>query len=246
MMGIKHGESILLAGKRNYLIDCSGKFSCKYGSYDLDKLKGKKFGTRIKIGEDDFLVLKPTIVDFLFKRAVRGPQVITPKDAAAIAARTGCGTGWKVADAGSGSGFLAIFLANLGCEVSTFERRDEFYKKAKWNIDKSGLNIKIFNKDVNKGIPLREMDLVTLDLEHPEKILKHAHKALKLGGWVAVYSMHIEQVIAARKELGKLGFSEPITEEVLQRGWQSFRGGFTRPKTHMLAHTGFLTLARKL
>jgi tRNA A58 N-methylase Trm61 len=33
--------------------------------------------------------------------------------------------------------------------------------------------------------------------------------------------------------------------ENIQREWQSL-GGLTRPKTYMLAHTGFLTFARKL
>ncbi len=42
---------------------------------------------------------------------------------------TGIGVGSKVVDAGSGSGQLAISLARIGCEVTTYEQREEFYKK---------------------------------------------------------------------------------------------------------------------
>ena len=73
------------------------------------------------------------ILDFL-KKAKRGPAVILPKDIGAIIAHTGVGTGWKVVDAGTGSGFLALFLANIGCKVYTYEKEERFYKISKKNI----------------------------------------------------------------------------------------------------------------
>jgi tRNA A58 N-methylase Trm61 len=40
-------------------------------------------------------------------------------------------------------------------------------------------------------------------MQHPESVVKHAFKALKSGGWLAVYSMHIEEVKKVFEELKK-------------------------------------------
>jgi tRNA (adenine57-N1/adenine58-N1)-methyltransferase len=187
-----------------------------------------------------------TIIDFL-KKAKRGPQVILPKDAGLIVSVTGCCPGWKVVDAGTGSGFLALFLGNLGCKVYTYEKEKRFYNIAKKNIKNSGLkNIKIKNSDITKGIKEKNVDMVTLDMKNPEKVIKHAYKNLKSGGWLVIYSMHIEQIQKVWKELKKYDFKETKILENLQREWQIEGRTFTRPKTLMLAHTGFLTFARKI
>jgi len=182
------------------------------------------------------------IIDFL-KKAKRGPQVILPKDAALIISETGINQNWKVVDAGSGSGFLSMILGNLGCKIYTYEIREDFYKIAKENIKNSGLkNIKIFNKDITKGIIQKKVDLVTLDMKGPENVIKHAYSALKPKGFLAIYSMHIEQVQDVLKELIKYQFDTKVMENI-QREWQTVPG-FTRPKTQ-LAHTGFIIIARK-
>ena len=187
-----------------------------------------------------------TIIDFL-KKAKRGPQVILPKDMGPIVSVTGCSPEWKVVDAGTGSGFLALFLANLGCKVYTYEKEKRFYNIAKKNIKNSGLkNIKIKNSDITKGIKEKNLDMVTLDMKNPEKVIKHAYKNLKSGGWLVIYSMHIEQIQRVWKELKKYDFKKPRILENIQREWQIEGRTFTRPKTHMLAHTGFLTFVRKI
>jgi len=183
------------------------------------------------------------IIDFL-EKTKRGPQVILPKDAALIISETGINKDWKVVDAGSGSGFLAMILGNLGCKVYTYEKREDFYKLARDNIKKSGLkNIKIFNKDITKGIDQKKVDLVTLDMKNPEKAISNAFNSLKPRGFLVVYSMHIEQVQDVLKEMKKYEF-EPRVMENIQREWQTI-SGFLRPKTQ-LAHTGFLIIARKI
>ena len=87
---IKKNQKILLLGsERKYLVNCSGKFSTKYGTVDLDKLIGKKLGTKAKMGKESYIAVEPTIVDFIEKGAKRGPQAIIPKDSAMILAVTG-------------------------------------------------------------------------------------------------------------------------------------------------------------
>jgi tRNA (adenine57-N1/adenine58-N1)-methyltransferase len=242
---IKKDSLVLLLGKqKNYLI-MPIKFSCEFGFSDLRKLVGKSFGIRIKIGKENFTVVKPNIIDFL-KKAKRGPQIIMPKDASVIIAVTGCSPTWRIVDAGAGSGFLSMFLANLGCKVYSYEKKKEFFEIAKRNAKNFGFkNIFVKNADITKGIKEKDLDLVTLDMQNPEKAVKNAFKALKPGGWLAVYSMHIEEVKNVHEELKKYDITNIKILENIQREWQSL-GRLTRPKNYMLAHTGFLTFARKM
>ena len=248
---IRKGQLIFLVSRtKRYLVPARGKFSCKYGSTDLDRLKGRKFGMKIKIGKETFSVIEPTITDFLFKKAARGPQVILPRDAAVILSETGCGKGWKVVDAGSGSGFLSIFLGYHGCDVTSYEKNKRFFEIARKNVRTIGLkNVKVINADIRKGLKKRNLDLVTLDMESSEKKVRPAYSSLKPGGRIAIYSMHAEQVSAVRKEIKKLEFTSVRTIETLRREWQfesDKKRTWTRPKTHMLGHTGFITFARKI
>lgn len=184
------------------------------------------------------------ILDFL-KKAKRGPQVILPKDIGMIIAETGCAPCWKVVDAGTGSGFLSLFLGNLGCKVFTYEKEKKFFETAKKNIKNSGLNnIKIFNRDITKGIKEKNLDLVTLDMKNPEKAIKHACKSLKKDGRIAVYSMHVEEVKKVVKELEKYKFENVKIIETFISEWQTVNN-YTRPKTWMLGHTGFLIFGKK-
>jgi tRNA (adenine57-N1/adenine58-N1)-methyltransferase len=85
-------------------------------------------------------------------------------------------------------------------------------------------------------------------MEDAPKAIKNAFTALTPGGWLTIFSLHAEHLIAVRTELEKHSFTSVTTVESMQREWQ-FQSGertWTRPKTHMLAHTGFITFARKL
>ena len=244
MTKITKNSLILMLGKKNYLVRPI-KFNCEFGTTDLRKLIGKRFGKKIKIGKESFTVVKPNIIDFL-RKAKRGPQIILPKDLGLIVSVTGCSPSWKVVDAGTGSGFLTLFLGNLGCKVYSYEKEKRFYNIAKKNLKNYGLkNIVIKNFDITKSIKEKNVDLITLDMKNPEKVIKHTFKSLKPGGWVAIYSMHIEEVKKVFKELKKHDFTNLRIMENLNREWQSIKQ-FTRPKTYMLAHTGFLTFARKM
>lgn len=252
-MKIKSNGIILLCSKgKNYLTRASGKFSCKFGTADLSKLAGKAFGTKIKIGKEIFSILKPTSLDIL-KFSRRGPQVILPKDSAAIASITGCGLGWKVLDAGSGSGFNAIFLSGLGCEVLTAEKDRNFFKVAEKNISAAKhisplLKIQIKNSSVEKLLRKNNFDMITLDLQNAGKFVGKSLLSLKSGGWLVVYSLQSEdlpKVCAAMKN----AFGNLRISEFLQRDWKFEKFGdktFTRPKTWMMGHTGFLIFSRKI
>jgi tRNA A58 N-methylase Trm61 len=81
-----------------------------------------------------------------------------------------------------------------------------------------------------------------------EKMIKKASKMLKPGGWLCVYSPHIEQQKSVTKEMEDLKFIHIHTIENIQRSWQvnSHKGGYTHPKPSGIMHTGFLTFGRKI
>lgn len=188
---------------------------------------------------------KSNLLDIL-KKLKRVPQIIMPKDTSLILAYTGISPDSLIIDAGSGSGFLAIFLAYY-CrrgKVVTYEKRPDFAKVAKKNVEMTGLkNIVVKEKDVFEGIDEKNVDLLTLDMKSAEKVVKMSFDALKTGGWLVVYSPYIEQVISVREEIEKLNFREIKTVENIVREWRV--GRHTLPEVSGVMHTGWLTFARK-
>ncbi len=190
-------------------------------------------------------VVDATISDLL-KICSRGPQVVLPKDAAHIVATTGVTTGWRCLDAGGGSGFLALFIANIvkpNGRVYVYEKRRDFADIIKENVKKCKLEkiIILRRKDV-KYAKEKNLDLITLDLKNAEQYVRKSHRMLKYGGWLVVYSPHIEQQKAVIENAEK--FYHVKTCEVMEREWQI--NGYTRPKPSGILHTGFLTFLRKV
>lgn len=238
--------SLLMSEDESYLVEISDKkFHTKSGIIDLGKLGGKKIKTHLG---KEFSVVDPNFKDFLERKAKRLSQIIMLKDAALILAYTGISPGSLAIDIGTGSGFLAMFLGNYirPGKVVTYENDKRSLKVATENIKSSGLAefIKIKNKDATKGIAEKNADLVTVDMQHPERVIRHAYRSLKVGGYLVVYSPTVEEVTAATKEIRRLNFSYIKTVENIVREWQTERT--TRPKTMGLMHTGFMTFARKM
>lgn len=176
----------------------------------------------------------------------RGPQIIMRKDAAAIVGKVGLQPDWRCMDLGGGSGFLSLFLANLvpNGSVTTYEIKKEHADIIKENIKRSGLtNIKLINKPA-EDFTGKDFDLVTADMRGIEKIIPKIFKSLKKGGFLAVYSPHIEQQIKAIEAMTKEGFNHMRTTETTEREWTSVHG-FTHPRPSQLVHTGFITVGRK-
>ena len=74
--------------------------------------------------------------------------------------------------------------------------------------------------------------------------MPHAALALRPGGIIVGYSPSIMQVTQFRDALDASGFMLAETIEVLHRGWH-IEGAAVRPDHRMVAHTGFLTTARR-
>ncbi|MCX8197386.1 MAG: 50S ribosomal protein L11 methyltransferase [Candidatus Micrarchaeota archaeon] len=176
----------------------------------------------------------------------RGPQVVLPKDIGLILAYSGVGKNSLVVDAGSGSGWLAISLANIARKVVSYEWREEFARLAEQNAKRAGVSesLEIKRKNVFDGIDEEGVDLVTLDLAEAHKALPHAYSALKEGGFVFGYFPNIEQAKTFYEECQKIGFSELHMVESFVRHFLVRQAG-TRPQNTGLVHTGYIVFGRK-
>ncbi|MGC8586427.1 MAG: tRNA (adenine-N1)-methyltransferase [Candidatus Micrarchaeia archaeon] len=181
----------------------------------------------------------------LYRGLKRGPQVILPKDIGIIIAYASVGKESVCVDAGAGSGWLAVSLARIAKHVTTYEIRPEFARIAEQNISRLGLdNIEVKIADITKGIKERNVDLVTLDMPNAEKVVRHAHKALKVGGYIFAYLPHMEQVKKFVSKLNMYKFHDVQAFEVILRDMLVREAGM-RPSTKGVWHTAYLVFAQK-
>lgn len=180
-----------------------------------------------------------------YRRLKRGPQIMLPKDIGMVLAYTGVTKESRCFDAGTGSGWLAISLARVAKEVTSYEMRDEFLKIAQKNAASEGLkNLKIKKGDPIKRITEKKLDLVTLDMPDSDKAVPNAFKALKAGGFIFGYLPHVEQVKRFVKALNKQKFVETVIYEIIARDMMVRSEGM-RPSTKGVWHTAYLVFGRK-
>lgn len=181
----------------------------------------------------------------LLKKLKRGPAIMQPKDIGLIIGYTGIGKESVCVDAGTGSGFLTIALANICKKLYSYEKKMEFFQLAQENIKRTGLeNVELKNKDVFEGIDESEIDLVVLDLPNAERAIKFAYSSLKKEGWLIGYLPNIEQAKIFHLSCHEAMFSEIFTIEGIVREYEVREYG-VRPMHIGLIHTAYLTFARK-
>jgi tRNA (adenine57-N1/adenine58-N1)-methyltransferase len=251
------GEVVLLhdkAGRRYRLVLAPGaSYSTHAGTLAHDSLIGQPEGTVVatNLGRR-LLALRPTFAEHVVERKRRA-QPIYPKDLAAILVHADVSPGDLVVEAGTGTGALAMAaLRAVGPagRVVSYELREDFHAAATAAIEEVlgavPPNVDLRLGDVYEGIPERDVDRVLLDLPEPWRALPGAAQALRPGGMVFAHCPNATQVqrfCDEMREVGGFGLIETV--EVLERPW-TVRGRSLRPSHRMVAHTGFLTFARRL
>jgi tRNA (adenine57-N1/adenine58-N1)-methyltransferase len=100
--------------------------------------------------------------------------------------------------------------------------------------------------DVETELEETEVDRVILDLPEPWKVIDRAWNALEPGGILLSYLPTVIQVKTLVDALrADKRFACIETMETLMRFWH-IKGLSVRPQHRMIAHTGFLTTARRL
>ncbi len=211
-------------------------------SFGVIKEKDIKNGIVKSHLDKEFIVFDGFFIDKIDK-IKRGPAVMLPKDIGLILSYTGINPKSKVVDAGSGCGVLAAFLGNISDDVTSYERNKDFFNLAKKNLEFLNITVKLKNRDIYEGIEERDLDLITLDLNEPWKVLEHAKKSLKSGGFLVCYLPNINQVEKLVKE-AKNFYTEMVLENI-EREWIVDEKRL-RPRNMIIGHTGFLVFLRKI
>ena len=229
------------------------KLSLHSGSVSHDDLIGKPDGSLVTSHTGTrLLALRPTFAERVTGRR-RKAQPIYPKDLAAILMYADVHPGANVLEAGSGTGALTAALVRAvgeGGRVVSYEIREEFLELARDAVSDAlgGLpaNLEMKLGDVYLGVAETGIDRALLDLPEPWQAIPSFAGALHPGGVIFAHCPNVSQVgrfCDGLREHGGFGLIE--TMEVLQRGW-TIRGRSMRPDHRMVAHTGFLTFARRL
>ena len=245
------GDRVLLIdGKaRRYLITLreGGQFHTHAGVTPHDSILGLPDGSTVRSPSGaKYLALRPTLADFVLSMP-RGAQVIYPKDLGPLLILADVFPGARILEAGVGSGALSMTLLRAGADVVGYELREDFAAKAQANVASflgEGCPYRVELRDVYEGIDETGLDRILLDLPEPWRVVKHALTALRPGGILVSYLPGIGQVVQLREALDAASFMLAETVEVLQRSWH-IEGQSVRPDHRMVAHTGFLTAARR-
>ncbi len=254
MSVVKYGDNVLvyIDEKRRFLIKVKsgGILGTDKGFIKHDELVGKTYGDSIKTSQGfKAYIYKPLLIDYQYV-ITRKTQIIYPKDAAFMIYLSGLKPGAKVLEAGVGSGFLTISLANFVGDTGKiygFDINPKHLQVARENLEKIGLldRVVLNEGDVRKGVELSDLDAVFYDLPDPWNALETAYKILKPSHPIIVYVPTVNQVektvIAMRKN--KL-FEDIHVYEILLREYDVEEGA-TRPKTTMIGHTGYIVFGRR-
>jgi tRNA (adenine57-N1/adenine58-N1)-methyltransferase len=249
------GEQVLLVDRkrRRHLVRLveGGEFHTHAGLVEHERIIGQEEGVTVRTTRGAaLLAIRPTLAEYVLEMP-RGAQVIYPKDLGPILVLADVFPGARVLESGVGSGALTMTLLRAvgpTGHVTGYEIRQDFADRARRNVEGylgDDLPLVIETRDVYAGVDLDELDRIVLDLPEPWRVVAHAERALRPGGILLSYLPTILQVSTLRDTLAASCFGMAETIEVLQRGW-NVDGQSVRPDHRMVAHTGFLTVARKL
>jgi tRNA (adenine57-N1/adenine58-N1)-methyltransferase len=246
------GDLVLLVDSRErrymFRLVSGGVFHSHAGTLTHAEVLGKPQGTEVaSSGGARYLALRPTLAEYTLKMK-RGPQVIYPKDTAAILIWGDIFPGAAVVEAGIGSGALTLALLRAvgpRGRVTSYEVREDHAAVALANIESfagAASNHTLRIQDVADGIDAGT-DRVVLDLPDPWRVVPAVSAGLVPGGILVTYVPTVPQVQQTVIALEQHGFGFVQTFEVLHRGWH-VTARSVRPDHRMVAHTGFITVAR--
>ena len=258
--------AVLGNGERIHLIDKKGRaYAVTLKAGEIFQFSGDRLPHDELIGRPEasvatfssgrrMLAVRPTLGEYVLKMP-RGAQVIYPKDLALMTMWADVYPGARVLEAGTGSGALTMALVRAVGDrgsVVSYEMRDDFARVAGTNIERlmgpvSTLTLRV--KDIAEGLDPQDhqpFDRILLDLPEPWRVVPHAATPQRPGGIYLSFVPTVPQVIRTVEALEQ----QPVfglihTFESLVRTW-TVEGRSVRPDHRMVAHSGFMTVARRV
>jgi len=223
-----------------YYVDPNCDFDCEFGRISKDQFENCVVKTNMGIEMSCF---ESTFVDD-FMRLKRGAQVILPKDIGAIITNAGINRDSVVVEGGSGSGWLACYLASICKKVISYDIKEDHQKTAINNAKRLGLKNLSF-KLKSLGEISEKADVVIIDIPQPWDVMENISAKLKPGAVVVTYCPTIPQVMKSVEFSSNVNLFHFNTMEMIQRTWR-VDGRAVRPIPDNIGHTAFLSFFRRI
>jgi tRNA (adenine57-N1/adenine58-N1)-methyltransferase len=248
------GDLAQLVGLRHkhYIITLvpGGDLHTHRGILHHDELIGQPWGSQVFSHQGSpFFLLQPSLADILTELP-RNTQIMYPKDIGYILTSMSIGPGQRVLEAGTGSGSMSVALAfTVGPQgkVISYEKRSEFQKLALKNLTRLGLEQRVEFKlgDIAAGFSETNVDAFFLDVANPWDYTDQVRAAIKPGGFFCNLVPTVNQVERLLQALRRSQFAFIEVCELMLRYYKP-EPTRLRPTDRMVAHTGFLTFARRI
>jgi tRNA (adenine57-N1/adenine58-N1)-methyltransferase len=248
------GDLAQLVGLRHkhYIIPLlpGGELHTHRGVLHHDDLIGLPWGSQVFSHQGSpFFLLQPSLADILTDMK-RSTQIMYPKDIGFILTTLSIGPGQTVMEAGTGSGSMTVALAfSVGAEgrVISYEKRPEFQELARKNLTRLGLEERVTFKlgDIVDGFEETNADAFFLDVPNPWDYITQVRAALKPGGFFCNLVPTVNQVETLLHALRVTHFAFIEVCEIMLRYYKP-EPTRLRPTDRMVAHTGYLTFARRI
>jgi tRNA (adenine57-N1/adenine58-N1)-methyltransferase len=253
---LAEGESVVLVdtrGRRYLKILKRGhRLTVRGTVLEVDSIVGRDEGVLVGRGEPErFRVFRPSYAE-LAVRIQRAAEPVFAKDAGLMIMRGDIRAGDSLVEVGAGTGVLTLALLGIlgsGGSLTSYELREDFAAQARHNITLyhgEAPNWALKVRDARNGIDERGVDHVLADVPEPASLLDPAADALRPGGSLIAYVPTVGQFEELRERLGgHPAYTGAETWEALERSWH-VEPPSVRPDHRMVAHTGFVTLARRI
>ena len=119
--------------------------------------------------------------------------------------------GEKVLEIGTGSGYQAAILCEMGAEVYSIERYEELHNSSKKKLNSLGYYPNLFYGDGYEGLPNHAPFDKILITAAPKKVPEKLLQQLKIGGWMVVpVGGRVAQKMTIIRRTGEDRFEESI------------------------------------
>jgi len=249
----KEGGDVLLVspkGKKRVVKIQGDRIHTHKGYIQVGDIVGNQPGivVRTHTGEE-VLALKPLVVDYIPKLA-RRTQVMYPKDLGYMVLSLGISPGFKVLDAGTGSGAAAMIMASLvkpTGRVFSYDVNEESITVARRNLERVGLleYVELVHGDVKTTVFKEFFDAALMDLPDPWEALGNVSGFLKPSARVCLVLPTMNQLEKAYSAMADSSIVHLETVEIFLRRIRPYQGKVS-PESLMTGHTAYLMLGVKV
>ncbi len=253
----KDGDLVLLIDKKRrerMVVLRKGQRFALYGRQFLcDCVIGRLEAEKIILDEDGrwAYAFRPALREYVINMK-RDAQPIYPKDWGILLHWADVRSGDYVLEVGLGAGGLSIAILNAigpSGKLVTYERREDFASGARKRVEKilgKCDNFEIVVKDASLGIEEEDFDAAFIDVPQPWDVVESVWNAVKFGRYILAFIPTTVQVKRYWDKLRQMqGFFPIEIFELLMRFWDADVKSL-RPSHRMVAHTGFVVVARKV